>query len=449
VHRIATLLLLAALVPALGGCGVTDAVKDMFSSTDKKVKLKGERIPVMLSDQSLAPDPSILDLAVTLPEPQKNAAWPQSGGNVAHDMQNLALGDAPKEAWSASIGSGKSAEWKHLAAPVMADGRVFTMDTDSSVSAFDADTGARIWQADATAESDDVGSGDVGGGIAYADGQLYVTNNYGEVLALDAKSGKILWRRALGGPTRAAPTVAGGRVYVVTTDNQLHALSVKDGSVQWTHAGLAEVTGLLGAASPAYETGMVAVPYTSGEIYGLRPDNGRVLWSDTLAAIRPSDSVSSLADIRANPVIDRDRLIAIGHSGRMESIDLRSGGRVWDDPIGGIAMPWVAGDFVFVLTTDNQLICLTRNEGRVRWLTQLDRWQDAEKKKNPILWVGPVLGGGKLIIASDDGRILAVSPTNGEIMNAVDVGDPVSVSPIIANGTIYVLTDAGYLTAYR
>ena len=101
------------------------------------------------------------------------------------------------------------------------------------------------------------------------------------------------------------------------------------------------------------------------------------------------------------------------------------------------------------LTTDNQLICLTRNEGRVRWLTQLDRWQDVEKKKNPILWVGPVLGGGKLIIASDDGRILAISPTNGEVMNAVDVGDPVSVSPIIANGTLYVLTDAGYLKAYR
>ena len=445
-RRLALLLLLATFALPLGGC---DMVKDFFNSDSKKVKLKGERIPVMLFGDEVKPDPGIQDLAVKLPEPQTNPAWPQSGGNPDHDMQNLALSDSPKEAWSISIGSGKSAEWKHLASPVMAEGRVFTMDTDSNVTAFDAGTGERIWRTDATPDSDDIGSGDVGGGVAYADGQLYVTNNYGEALALDAKSGKILWRRSLGGPTRAAPTIAGGRVYVVTADNQLHALSIRDGSVQWTHAGLAEVTGVLGAASPAFATGLVAVPYTSGEIYGLRPDNGRVLWSDTLAAIRPSDSVSSLADIRANPVIDRDRLIVIGHSGRMEAIDLRTGGRAWDDPIGGISMPWVAGDFVFVISTDNRLVCLTRDEGRIRWLTQLDRWLDPAKKRDPILWIGPVLGGGKLIVTSNDGRILAVSPANGGVMNAIDVGDPISVSPIIANGTLYVLTDAGDLKAYR
>ena len=445
-RRLALLLLLATFALPLGGC---DMIKDFFNSDSKKVKLKGERIPVMLFGDEVKPDPGIQDLAVKLPEPQTNPAWPQSGGNPDHDMQNLALSDSPKEAWSISIGSGKSAAWKHLASPVMAEGRVFTMDTDSSVTAFDAGTGARIWRTDATPDSDDIGSGDVGGGVAYADGQLYVTNNYGEALALDAQGGKILWRRSLGGPTRAAPTIAGGRVYVVTADNQLHALSVKDGSVQWTHAGLAEVAGVLGAASPAYATGLVAVPYTSGEVYGLRPDNGRVLWSDTLAAIRPSDSVSSLADIRADPVIDRDRLIVIGHSGRMEAIDLRTGGRAWDDPIGGISMPWVAGDFVFVISTDNRLVCLTRDEGRIRWLTQLDRWLDAVKKRDSILWIGPVLGGGKLIITSNDGRILALSPATGAVMNAIDAGDPISVSPIIANGTLYVLTDAGDLKAYR
>jgi len=447
VQRIAKLVVLVAFLLALGSC---DTVKDWFNG-EKKVKLKGERIPVMLYNDEVKPDPGIQDLEVKLPAPESNAAWPQSGGNPDHDMQNLAFSDSPKEVFGVSIGSGKSAEWKHLAAPVVADGRVFTMDTDSIVSAFDANTGARIWHTDVTPDSDDVdiGSGDVGGGLGYADGRLFVTDNYGEALALDGKSGKILWRRSLGGPTRAAPTAAGGRVYVVTADNQLHALNMKDGSVEWTHAGLAEVTGVLGAASPAYETGLVAVPYTSGEIYGLRPDNGRVLWSDTLAAIRPSDSISSLADIRANPVIDRGRLIVVGHSGRMEAIDLRSGGRAWDEPIGGISMPAVAGDFVFVISTDNRLVCLTRDEGRIRWVTQLDRWENVEKKRYPILWVGPILGGNKLIIASNDGRILAVSPSNGAIMNAIDAGDAISVAPIIANGTLYVLTDAGDLKAYR
>ncbi len=444
-RRIATLLSLLAFLFTATGC---DMVKDWFGG-EKKVRLKGERVPVMLGDQELKPDPDIQDLKITLPAPQTNPDWPVSGGNAAHDLQNVALSDTAKEIWSVSIGSGKSPEWKHLAAPVMAGGRIYAMDTEGSVSSLNADTGAQVWQADVTAEGDDVGHGDVGGGLAFADGRLYVTNNYGEALALDATNGKILWRRSLGGPTRAAPAVGGGRVFVVTADNQLHTLNATDGTVEWTHAGLNEVTGLLGAASPAFDGSVVVVPYTSGEIYGLRPDNGRVLWSDTLAAIRPSDTVSSLADIRADPVIDRDRMIAIGHSGRMEAIDLRSGGRVWDDPVGGITMPWVAGNFVFVISTDNVLACLTRDEGRVRWLTQLDRFQNVVKKTDLILWVGPVLVGDRLIIASNDGRLLSISPMDGEVMNVIGVGDPVSVPPIVANGTLYVLTDAGDLKAFR
>lgn len=443
-RRLSTVLTLVAVVLALGGCSTVQG----WFGPDKKVKLKGERIPVLISDENVKPDPRIQDLEVTLPSAQANTDWPQSGGNPAHAMQSLVLGDGLKQAWRSSIGSGKSTEWKHLASPVVGDGRIFTMDTDLIVAAWNPEGGSRLWETDAKLE-EDVGKGDVGGGLAFADGQLYVTNNYGEALALDAKDGKILWRRALGGPTRAAPTAAGGRVFVVTADNQLHTLNAKDGTVQWTHAGLSEVTGLLGAASPAYDGGIVVVPYTSGEIYALRADNGRVLWSDTLATIRASDSVSSLADIRGNPVIDRDRVIAIGHSGRMVAIDLRSGGRVWGDQMGGITMPWVAGGFVYVITSESQLVCLTRNDGRVRWVTQLDRWEDPEKKKGGILWVGPVLAGNKLIVASSDERILALSPTSGEILNTVNAGDPVSASPIVANGTLYVLTDSGELRAYR
>lgn len=444
-RRLIAILPAIAFALALGGC---DTLKDWFSSGDKKTKLKGERIPVLIADRSIKPDSRIQDLAVELPKAQDNPDWPQSGGNPAHDMQNLALGEELKQIWRSSIGSGKSNEWKHLAAPVIGDGRIYTMNTDAVVRAFDPKDGSRLWETDMKPEGD-VGKGDVGGGLAYGEGMLFVTNNYGEALALDPKTGDIKWRRSLSGPTRAAPTVGGGRVFVVTTDNQLHALNVKDGTVQWTHSGLSEVTGLLGAASSAYDNGVLIAPYTSGEIYALRADNGRELWSDTLAAVRRVDAVSGIADIRGNPVIDRDRVIAVGNSGRMVAIDLRSGGRVWEDPIGGITMPWVVGSFVFVVTSDNQLICLTRQDGRVRWLTQLDRWENPEKKRDPILWVGPVLAGGKLILVSTSEKLISVSPLTGEIESTIDTDDPVSVPPIVANGTLYILTDAGDLRAYR
>jgi len=446
---VATLLeILSALtlVLALGGC---DLYQSWFGDEDKKPKLKGERIPVLVAEQNIKPDPQVQDLAVELPSAQTNPDWPQSGGNPAHDMQNVSVGNSLNQVWSSSIGEGRSKQANHLAVPVIGGGRIFAMDTTSIVRAFDLDRGTSIWQTDAKPDADDIGDGDVGGGLAYADGQLFVTNNFGEVLALDANSGAIKWRRSLAGPTRAAPTVGGGRAFVVTADNQLNVLDVKDGRVQWTHAGLSEVTGLLGAASPAFDGDIVVVPYTSGELYALRADNGRVLWSDTLASVRRVDAISALADIRANPVIDRDRVVAVGNSGRMVSIDLRSGGRAWEDPIGGWTMPWVAGDFVFVLSNENQLICVTRRDGRVRWLVQLDRWKDTEKKKDPILWVGPVLIGDKLVTAGSDERLITISPQDGTILNTIELGDPVSIPPVVANGTLFVLTDAGDLRAFR
>lgn len=447
------ILSLGALTLILGACDFLDrAANDplaviLGSGDSKKAKIKGERIPVLIAEQQIKPDPAIQDLDVVLPEALPNPDWPEPGGNPAHAMQQLALAASLKEAWSASIGEGKSTAAKHLAAPVVGDGRVYTLDTESNVRAFSVETGDRVWQADL--KPDDVGKGDLGGGLAYAESQLFATNNYGELIALDAKSGTVNWRRSLDGPTRAAPTVGGGRVFAVTADNQLHALDARTGQVLWTHAGLSEVTGLMDAASPAYDGGIVVVPYTSGELYALRADNGRVLWSDTLAAIRRADAVSGLADIRGNPVIDHDRVVAVGHSGRMVSIDLRSGGRAWEDPIGGITQPWVAGNFVYVLSMDNQVICLTRDDGRVRWLAQLDRWVDPEKKKKLILWVGPILAGDRLLVAGTNEQLLALSPQTGEVTNTVDVGDPVSVPPIVANGTLYILTDAGDLKAYR
>jgi outer membrane protein assembly factor BamB len=444
-RRILALLPVLALAVSLSSC---DTIKDIFNQTTKKAPLKGDRIPVMVANEGVTPDKAVVDTPIQLPAQIVDPDWPQSGGVPSHLGGSLALNKNFKRAWSTSIGEGKSRAWKHLAVPVVAHGRVYTMDTESVVRAFDAKDGNRIWSTDVHPEGD-VGDGDVGGGLAYADGMLYVTNNYGEVLELDAATGAVKWRRALGGPTRAAPTIADGRVFAVTADNQLHALDAKTGTVDWTHSGLSEVTTLLGGASPAYDNNVVIVPYSSGEIYALRSDNGREIWSDTLAAIRRVDSILALADIRANPVIDRDLMIAIGHSGRMVAIDMRSGGRAWDNPIGGISMPWVAGDYVFVVTNENQIVCVTRQEGRVRWVTQLDLWTDQEDKTDPVVWLGPVLAGDELILASNNSRILVVSPYTGQVLTTINTDDPVTVPPIVADRTLYVLTDAGDLKAYR
>ncbi len=413
---------------------------------DKKQPLPGERISVLSLDRELKPDPNLARIAISLPKPTVNADWPEPGGYPNHAMQHLALPYRLTPAWKVSIGEGSGRYTQVLAQPVVEDGRVYAMDGGSRVGAYAAANGDRIWSVDL--KPGDHGNS-FGGGIAFWKGRLYVSTGYAQVLALDPATGKVIWKTGVGAPVRSGPTVADGRVFVVTVENELVALATDDGRRLWSQDGIPEVAGLLGSSSPAVEGEVVVVGYSSGELYALTVENGRALWSDNLAAARNSDAVSALADIRGRPVIDRGRVFAVSHSGRMVSIDLRTGERNWEQDIGSTHGPWVAGDYVYVLSNDNELICLTRGDGKVRWVRQLPSYEDEKAKEDPIEWAGPVLGSDRLILLSSNGWALSVSPYTGAPLGREQMPAGAFVDPVIADNTLYILSDDGELSAYR
>ncbi|MEA3050278.1 MAG: outer membrane protein assembly factor BamB [Sphingomonadales bacterium] len=429
-------------VSLLSGCSVLKKGKKPVTPT------LGERIAVLSNEAAVEVDPALAATPVTLPVPLANEAWAQPGGNAAKSMGHLALGGSPAMAWRVSIGEGSSKKAQLAAAPVAAEGKVFAMDTQGVVRALSADTGATLWRSPIRGK--DIQSGTLfGGGVSYDNGRLYATTGAGDAAALDAKTGAIAWTVRPGGPLRGAPTIANDNVYVITQDNQLFALNPADGVVRWTGAGAVEIAGVLGAAAPAAAQGTVVAGFSSGELTAYRYENGQVVWQDALARTSISTTVTSMSDIDAEPVIDGGRVYAVGQGGRMVAIELITGQRVWEINIAGISTPWVAGDWVFVIDDDGQLLCLSRSNGHVKWLTQLPHYENAKKKSGAIDYVGPVLAGGRLILASSRGSIVYVDPTTGAVQGQVETKMPVSVSPIVANNTLYILHENGELSAWR
>lgn len=434
------LLITVALGAAVSSCG-------LFGSDEEGPPLPGERIPVLVGEQQLEADRRVADITVELPRPAVNEEWPQAGGYASHAMHHLALGAEIQRAWRVDIGEGSSSEQKLLVQPVVAGGVVYTMDAEAEVRAFRADGGQRLWSRSVLSEEEE--EGDLGGGLAVDEGRLFVTTGAGDVIALDAESGEEIWRVGLRSPIRGAPTVSGGRVFVVTIENIIHVLEAGDGERVWRHEGLAADEGILGAAAPAVGEGVVIVPQSSGELISLLVENGRQLWIDRLAASRLPSPVSNIADIKASPVIDRGMVYAVSHSGRLAAIQLRSGNRAWDLDVGALQTPWVAGDYVFVVTTNGYLGAILRNSGRVRWAINLQRYVDPEDREGTIVWAGPVLAGDRLILAGSHGEALSVSPYTGEVLGWLPLGEPVTIQPVVANNTIYFLDESGRLTAMR
>ena len=443
----ASKLALPALVLAAAMLSACETVQEWID-TEREPPLPGERISVLALDAALEADPRVADLKVRLPEPYINESWSQPGGAPNHAMYHLSLDSPLVEVWRADVGDGSDDDRLLLAQPVVAGDRVYTMDSASIVTAFNRNSGEEIWRIDLEDE-DEEDDGFFGGGIAYEAGRIFVTTGFAYVYALDARTGLILWRQQVSGPIRAAPSVSSERVFVLTVDNQLFALSAVDGARLWEHSGIQETAGLIGTASPAVEESVLVVPYSSGEIFGLLADSGRVLWSDSLSAIRRVDPIADLAHIRGLPVIDRGLVVAISHSGRMVAIDERRGSRAWDIDVGGIEMPWVAGDFIFVLTNEAQVLCLTRREGRVRWVRQLERFEDMEDLEDPIHWVGPVLAGDRLIVAGSHEQAVSISPYTGEVLGALDLPGSPAMAPIVVDQTLYFLLDNAALIAMR
>jgi outer membrane protein assembly factor BamB len=442
--KLAAASLVLASTLSLGACETFD----QFLTPGTKVDIRGERISVLPKAASIEADPKLAGVQVILPKPTVNPEWPQPGGYADNAMHHLSAAGKLDEDWNSGIGSGSSTSTRLTASPVVADGKVFVLDSEVRVSAYNAKNGDRLWRVDLTPDDEDSEEG-FGGGVAFDNGHLFVSTGFGFVSALDANSGKEIWRRTATVPFRAAPVVNGGRVFVATQENQLLALAEDDGRVLWDHRGIAESAGILGSNSVAVSGDVVVVPYTSGELFALNVRNGKPAWSDTLARSGGLTPLSALADISGRPVIDRGLVFANSHAGRLVAIDIRTGERVWTIDVGGTQRPWVAGDYLYVITDDAQVLCVRRADGRVRWIHQLDAYRNVKARKGSISWSGPVLVSDRLLILSSEGFALSMSPYTGEELGQVDIPDKAFIAPVVADNKVFILTDDGTLTALK
>ena len=134
----------------------------------------------------------------------------------------------------------------------------------------------------------------------------------------------------------------------------------------------------------------------------------------------------------------------------MAAFDVQNGSRSWNLDVTSRHMPWVAGDFIYVLTDRNEIVAVVRQGGLVRWVSPLERLRDPDDPESArVFWAGPVLAGDRLILAGSTGEAVSVSPYTGEILGRLRLPGPVALPPVVADGTLYLLTNDGDLLAYR
>jgi outer membrane protein assembly factor BamB len=457
-------LLLAALMTAAvgaSGCSTVSRLNPFHGSSNKpkETASEGQRISIIPAEDVLAPAEALKGVDFALPAPVTQADWPLPGGTPEQSVENVDAAPNLSIAWRHGVGKGSSRADHVTATPIVAGGRVYTMDGEAGVAAHDARTGAEVWRANLRPTDNKRDREAFGGGLAFADGKLYVTSGFRFVAAVDAASGKILWRTRTEEPIHDAPTVAEGRVMAVALDNSLLTFDAGTGAPGWTYQALSEPARILAASSPAVSGDTVVASFGSGELVALRVANGNDLWDEALSRASRTSSLSEIRDIPGRPVIYRGDVYAVSHSGVFSATDLRSGQARWSLPVVGITSPVPAGDVVYVVSKAGQVICVSRETGQIFWMRDLNEGFTPKRqggflgigghKVTRPVWSSPLLANNRLLVAGTSGQLVALNAKTGAVEKRVDLGAPTLIGPVAAGDTVYVLTDTAELIALR
>ena len=429
---------LLALTSLLIGCEVLRALND------EDPRLPGTRVDLFSDEDASVPRS---DVPIALPPAQNLSRWEQPGAIATHAVYHLSLAEGPEHRWRTSIGRGNGRAYRITSAPIVVDGVVFAMDSQLQVSALRLSDGRVGWRQSLMPASEREGI--FGGGLAYGDNILLAGTGSGRLIGLKPSNGDVIWQRRLPAPLHGGPAVDDGRVFAATIDNTVAAYDLASGQKLWEHEGREGLTTVLGSTAPAVAGGVVYAAYSSGEIFALAADTGRVLWTDTVAGLTATARQALfLDDIGGSPVIDRDRLIVVGGSDRTVSFDINRGIQVWELPFGGTQMAWPSVQHYFMTTDTGRLIAVDRDTGGVAWARSLPKYADAVRLDR-VEWFGPVLAANRLVLVSSTGNIVTISPTTGRLLGRVVGREGFVAPPVIVDNTMLLVTENGDLVAYR
>ena len=422
----------------------------LSACSESELILDGDRIAIITASDMIAADPAALAEGAGLPDAIDilNAGHP--GLSAGHTGGNVKAALPFKRAWRASIG-GSGDSLTELAQPMVAGEQVFTVAPNGTVTAFDIKTGKTNWQVSIEEFTDDPLPG-IAGGLAVRGETLFVHAGGRSLAALSVQDGSTIWSISVRLPVRGGPTVIGQEAIAVTDlDGNIFAYSANDGSLFWERTGLPVNTVVYGAPSPAFANGQLAVAGYGGDISLLDANSGQIIWSDSLAAFSPRTPLQRLGDIRAHPVFDGGLVFAVSQAGQIAAFNARSGLSIWDQPIGGIEMPWVAGKSLFLQTIDGRLYALRRSDGAVRWVADLPGAlpKGVVASKDIPRYVGPIVVDGKIMVISKSGSLFAFDADTGDGGKTIDVGSDVVTAPQLASGMMFVLSGNGTLTAFE
>lgn len=333
--------------------------------------------------------------------------------------------------WNVRVGGGADA--LRLALAPATDGtRIYAGAHDGQASAFDAETGRRLWETRTQLP--------LAAGPGFGSGVVAFGTNDGDLVTLDAETGEERWRLQVGGEVLASPAIGADVVVLSTVDGRLRGYSVLDGRLLWTVEHAVPALTVRGNTEPVISGTSVVAGFDNGRLGAYELATGETRWEAPLAAPAGRTELDRIVDISAGLAVVGNDVYAVGYNGRAVAVGLETGLLLWQQEISSYAGLGAGFADVYVADDLSQVVALDRQTGTRRWTQPELRLRDISR---------PTFYRGTVVVGDLEGYLHWLDSQDGSFLARERVGSQrITSAPLVVGANIYAQGEDGTLAAF-
>ncbi len=337
------------------------------------------------------------------------------------------------EQWSSDAGAGNDEAFVRLY-PAISDSAIYTIDRDGEITAFDRNSGSKLWQKDLDMT--------ITSGLGHDDETLYVGNDNAEILALDINTGEEKWKKTLSSIALSRPITSGEMLIVRTLDGKLYGLSREDGVQNWIYDRGVPVLTYRGNSSLVLGGDkLVFTGFDSGKVTAVGIEQGQLLWETTAAVARGRSDIERIVDIDGDPILAGRSLFVVTINGRIVSIDAITGKLNWAREISSFVGIGADERNIYITDSDNNIWAFGQENGNILWKQDLLKYR---------FLTAPTVQDDNLMVLDFEGYLHVLSTIDGEIIGRKQFDSDGYLLPVLKNEeNLYLYGNSGSIRSVK
>ncbi len=350
----------------------------------------------------------------------------------------------PVVKWDATVGNGVGDYFSRIQ-PVAGYGKIFSASRDGEAFAFDEKSGKQVWHADLSDIENKLGFFDdkepalISGGPVAGINKVFFGSENGDVIALDAKSGKLSWKGTIKGEVIAAPALDSGKLVVNSASGVMKAFNASNGQDEWQIEQDVPPLSLRGISAPVIAGGGVIVGSADGSLSVYILEQGRQGWTVDIGEATGSTELERVIDVDSTPLIYGENIYTVSSRGNLSAVELRSGRVLWQRQYSSYRELAISGNSLFLTDVKGHIYAIDRNNG-------LELWSQLSFSNRGM--TGPVPQGNYIVVGDFEGYLHWLDQETGEIVARHQVDSSgLHATPTVVNNVLYSQARNGDLEA--